>query len=112
MSLSSLGITYYDTNNDIQYLHDTQVSTQRFPDMLDDFEAAVVALSTNYPPSTSGNEPPGIPTPTSTLKVTKWKSNGQWFWIETPKGVLDDAAWAALHTQRVDASKVVFPEDP
>jgi hypothetical protein len=111
MSLSSLGITYYDTNNDLQYMHDTQGSTQRFAAMLDDFEPAVVALSTNYPPSTSGNEPPGIPSPSDTLKVTKWKSNGQWFWIETPKGNLDDAEWSALHTLRVNASQAVFPVD-
>ena len=111
MTLSSLGITYFDTNNDVQALTDTQGSSERFSAMLGTFEAAVVALTTNHTPSTSGNEPPGIPTPTSTLKVTKWKSNGQWFWLETPKGNLDDTEWEALHTLRVNASKAVFPED-
>ena len=111
MTLSTLGITYYDTNNDVQALTDTQGSSERFSAMLGTFEAAVVALTTNHTPSTSGNEPPGIPTPTSTLKVTKWKSNGQWFWLETPKGNLDDTEWEALHTLRVNASKAVFPED-
>ena len=111
MTLSSLGITYFDTNNDVQALSDTQGSSERFSAMLGTFEAAVVALTTNHPPSSSGNEPPGIPTPTGTLKVTKWKSNGQWFWLETPKGNLDDAEWEALHSLRVTASQNVFPVD-
>ncbi len=111
MSLSTIGVNYYDTNNDVQSVSDTQVGTERFSSMLGDFEAAVVALTTNHTPSSSGNEPPDIPTPTSSLKVTKWKSNGTWFWLETPKGNLDDAEWDALHTLRVNASKAVFPED-
>lgn len=112
MTLSTIGITYFDTNNDVQVASDTQLSTQRFSAMLDEFEAVVVALKTNHPPSSSGNEPSGIPTPTGTLKVTKWKSGGVWFWIETPKGNLDDAEWDALHTLRVNASKAAYPEDP
>lgn len=112
MTLSTIGITYYDTNNDVQALADTQGSGERFSAMLSTFEAAVVALTTNHPPSSSGNEPPGIPTPTGTLKVTKWRSNGQWFWLETPKGNLDDAEWEALHALRVTASQNVFPVDP
>lgn len=112
MTLSTIGITYYDTNNDVQALADTQGSGERFSAMLSTFEAAVVALTTNHPPSSSGNEPPGIPTPTGTLKVTKWRSNGQWFWLETPKGNLDDTEWEALHALRVTASQNVFPVDP
>jgi hypothetical protein len=112
MSLSSLGITYYDQNNDVQALTDTQDASQRFVSLLDDFEAAVIAITTNHPPSSSGSEPPGIPTPTSTLKVTKWKSDGMWFWLTTEKGTLSESAWTTLHDQRVAASKAVFPEDP
>lgn len=112
MTLSTIGVTYYDTNNDVQCLADTQGSSQRFSAMLDGFEPAVVALTTNHPPSTSGNEPSGIPESTATTKVTKWKSGGVWFWVTTPKGNLDDVEWAAVHDLRVGASKLVFPEDP
>lgn len=111
MNLSSVGITYYDTNNDVQAFSDTQEVSERFSAMLGLFEPAVVALTTNHPPSSSGTEPPGIPTPTNTLKVTKWKSNGQWFWLETPKGNLDDTEWETLHALRVTASQGVFPVD-
>jgi len=112
MSQSTIGITYFDTNNDVQTLHETQGSAQRFSDLLDEFEPAVVALKTNHAPSSSGSEPGGvIPAETATLKVTKWKSGGCWFWVATPKGSLDDDEWIAVHTLRVSASKVMFPQD-
>lgn len=105
MPNSTLGCKYYDENNDVQGTTDTQESTERFSDLLADFVIAVSALVKDHEPNASGAEPPGIPVETSTLKVTKWKSDGVWTWVETPKGNLTDNEWAILHAMRVTAAQ-------
>lgn len=109
---STVGSTYYEAGaNDVQSVTNTQGATQRYTALLEEQASELGAHLLAHPASTSGNEPPGIPEPSDTLKVTKWKSGGIWHYESTPKANLEQSEWETLHAQRVAAAKIVFPED-